>query len=282
MYSKTIKSIYGGGGALTLHDNPRKESVQNAIKLFGSELRHEFPTAVGIEVEIEQATRFGSVDEAYWRTIPDTSLRNDGVELVSAPLQQRQIFEALANLQKFYEANPRSEFSHRCSIHVHVDVQKMTYEQLLVMIGFYLTAEGIFFDSFFPDRKGNNYCFPLTSVQLTQKDIQKRALRREVWKYAAVNLYHLTDFGTLEFRQHPGTKNINDLLAWIKTIHNIVTYAQRTPLKEFLTTLNELNTTSGYTEYVRAVLPDWAHPIEPGNIYDSVTAAKYFLHQKGD
>lgn len=280
MHGKTLKALYGGGGALALYGEPKRETVAYASRLFSGS--HSFPTAVGIEVEIERATRTGIVDQALWRVIPDASLRDDGIELVSAPLQGQEILNALANLNQFYQGNPRAQFSHRCSIHVHIDVQKMTYEQLLVFMGFYLTVEDVFFAVFFPDRKGNNYCFPLVSTQLTQRNIERDQLTREVWKYAAVNLYHLRDFGTLEFRQNPGTKDVNQLLAWIKTIHNIYEYARKTPLKEFLTVLNDLNTTSGYTEYIRGVLPDWQYPIEPDNMYDAVTAAKYFLNRKGD
>src|SRR5690606_20552787 len=133
-----------------------------------------------------------------WRVIPDNSLRN-GIELVSYPLKGKSLYYALADLHRFFHKNQKANFSHRCSMHVHMNVSDVTYEQLLVMTAFYLTVEGIFFDTFFRTRKGNNYCYPLVATQLEQSDLEKGQLSRDVWKYAAVNMYHLRDYGTMEF-----------------------------------------------------------------------------------
>lgn len=278
MLSKTVTELYGGRANVAELGSGTALTKSRAGVLFPSQ--STLPSLIGIEVEIEQAGNPGAADETFWRAVPDNSLRN-GIELVSYPLNSPQVYKALAALDIFFTMNVRSVFSHRCSNHVHINVSNCTKEQLLVMVGFYLTVEGLFFDTFFPTRKGNNYCYPLVSTQLEIGDISRDNLSRDVWKYAAINLYHLRDYGTIEFRQHPGTKDVTKLLEWIKTISNIYTYGTTTRLDEFLTVLKELNTTSGYHEYVRKALPDWPYPIDADSMYDGVTAAKYFLMTKG-
>jgi hypothetical protein len=274
MYSQTVTKLYGCLPEMLKYGIPLEETRLHARKMFSRE-SPLFPTATGIEVEIEDV-RNPTVDPGLWRFTNDSSLRN-GIELISHPLENGEILSALSALDIFYKRNSGAVFSHRCSIHIHLNVSQITYEQLIVMLGFYLTVENLFFAAFFPHRKGNNYCYPLANTQMTQNDISRRRLSRETWKYAAVNCYHLMDFGTLEFRQHPGTKDVFQLLTWIKTLQNIFTYAQETKLDDFKEVLWGLNTSSGYTEYVRRALPDWTVPVEPDHMYDAVTAAKYFI-----
>ncbi len=278
MLNKTVKQLYGCNPKLYAFDDVASVTKGYAKELFGKQVGPT-PAHIGIEVEIEHAENYDMLDRALWRIESDGSLRN-GMELITCPVRDENLYYALASLDSFFNANREAEFSHRCSMHIHINAASMTYEQLVVFMGFYLTVENIFFDAFFPHRKGNNYCYPLTNVELTTDDLDKSRLSKEVWKYAALNAANLRTYGTLEFRQHCGTKSVEQLLVWIKTILNIYNYAQKTSLKEFTAALYELNTTSGYNEYVRRALPDWNVPISTDNMYDSVTAAKYFLSKQ--
>lgn len=273
MYSHTVEAVYRSRPMVLELPHVAYTSKVAAREKFP--FKYRTPTTIGIEVEIENVS--GSpIDETRWHVERDASLRN-GIELISYPLRDNEVLEALGGLSVWFDSNPLSVFSHRCSNHIHVDVTKLTYEQLLVFIGFYLTAENLFFDAFFPTRKGNNYCFPLNNTTLTQESIKRENLIVEIWKYAALNLYHLKDYGTVEFRHHPGTKDVEDLFSWIKTCLAIYDFAKRTKMPEFKEMLAGLNTSSGYSEYIRKALPDWRHPINADQMYDSVTAAKYFI-----
>src|SRR5690606_34484757 len=128
--------------------------------------------------------------------------------------------------------------------------------------------------------KGNAFCVPLTSYNIERAHLHRSNLSKDTWKYAAINLYHLRDYGTLEFRHHPGTRDVKAILGWIRTIEDIYNFAKKTKHTDMMDILMDLNTSSGYVEFVRAGLPHWEFPIEADQMYDSVTAAKFFLSSK--
>lgn len=240
------------------------------------------PTHIGIEVELERVAFPFEIDHNYWNVVADQSLRNQGFEAVSKPLHPGEVSTALTALDFWFQANPISEFSHRCSIHVHLDCTKLTVEQLYVLIGTYICVENLFFKELFPTRKGNAYCFPLNGLLLRHEDIQRKSLTKDVWKYAALNLYHLKDYGTLEFRHHPGTKDVRDIMKWIQILCDLYNYAQKTPFKLFKTLLMSLNTTSEYMDLVTSAIPSLPAKFEVQDIYHAVTTAKVLLHSIKD
>lgn len=275
MLNYSVERFYGPDGARRVPLEYETKTEHFCEQLFRD--KYSFPARVGIEVELENIQN-GTIDPNLWRLVPDNSLRNKGYEAVSYPLAGNEILLALAALHLWYEKNPKSEFSHRCSIHVHLEAVELTMEQLYVLVGTYMSVENLIFNSLFPTRKGNNYCFPLNNVLLEKQDLDRVRLNKETWKYAALNLYHLRDFGTLEFRHHPGTKSVHELLKWIQILGNLYTWAQKTSLKDFKTLLMNLNTTSEYMEYVHQALPNLSAKVCTDDMYHAVTAAKVFVN----
>ena len=189
-----------------------------------------------------------------------------------------QLREAIE--QRGLEPVPRGRrrVQHRGRRANRLEAVELTMEQLYVLVGTYMSVENLIFNSLFPTRKGNNYCFPLNNVLLEKHDLDRVRLNKETWKYAALNLYHLRDFGTLEFRHHPGTKSVHELLKWIQILGNLYTWAQKTSLKDFKTLLMNLNTTSEYMEYVHQALPNLSAKVCTDDMYHAVTAAKVFVN----
>jgi hypothetical protein len=213
-----------------------------------------------------------------WTATKDGSLKVKGIEYVSKPIKDYNIPYALADLENVWKCNKKSVFSHRCSIHVHLDAHKLSYEQLLVLVGFYLSIEHVLFANLFPNRLGNAYCFPLSDVGLTKEMIGIKYMKPETFKYAALNLFRLTDYGTLEFRHHPGTKDGHELMHWLEILFSIYKFGQNTSLKEFEEKLMNLNTTSYYHEYIKEVFPFWNADVTRREMYNAVTAAKLFIN----
>ena len=248
-------------------------------EIFSEDMEYPIPSNFGIEIEIENVPDPGP-ETMSWNMVQDASLRNNGVEYVSRPLLPHAVLPALAEMDYLLLSLPkgRGVFSHRCSIHVHIDVTRLTVEQVHVLLAGYMSIENLLFNSMFPDRKGNNYCFPLTSTNLSSDLLVRSRLTKDIWKYCAVNCSHMRGYGTIEFRHHPGTKDMRNLFNWIKIISELYTFAQRTTIKDLKVVLDDLNTSSGYVNYVNNLIPSLAVPVNVEEMYDSVTCAKVYLN----
>lgn len=243
-------------------------------------LGYKTPCDIGVEIEVENVKN--GIHTRLWKLTNDGSLRNHGVELVSTPMRDDLVQYALHEYKtQFLDMNADCEFSHRCSIHVHINVAYLTVGQLRVLIATYLCLERLYFSLVREDRIGNSFCFPLADTNCQWTDLDRNNLG-ENYKYAALNPHHLVDFGTLEFRHHGGTKDVNELRNWIETILQLYDYVTRRNPMDIETTIQKLNTISNYLEFARDVLGDHVQQFLHLDLYklmrDNVTAAKLFLN----
>ena len=237
------------------------------------------PTYVGIEVEMEKQTLPAAT--YLWKCIEDGSLKDVGKEYISLPLKDEFVIYALEEYEKgILKYNPKTEFSHRCSIHVHMDVTKLTVGQLRALMATYLATENLFFALVQDHRIGNSYCYPLMDLCPVWEQFLPEELS-ENYKYAALNPHHLRDFGTLEFRQHGGTKDKKEILNWIETILQLYRFVESKNPLEVAAQINQLNTVSNYFEFIQEVFGKKANQFAGMRLYPmlrtNVTAAKVFL-----
>ena len=191
-------------------------------------------TMFGIECETE-GRRLPQIDHQFWRTEADGSLR-DGLEYVSHPLKADDVEKALTALfQEIKNQKGIVNYSFRCSTHVHVNVQDLEQEELFTMIFLYMLYENVFMNYVHPDRVGNRFCLRFQDAGgLHQEFIRLlkntrgcglgrslRGLRQEVLKYAALNMYTLIKYGTLEFRALEGTNDVKKIHNWTLAIENL-------------------------------------------------------------
>jgi hypothetical protein len=215
--------------------------------------------AIGVEVEIENCrydfstsnkeeprlSRFRysnacSLNElsTFWHVIKDGSLR-DGAEFTfNQPLKGANITAALNDLHMFFEGyiykNKQVEPSDRTSVHVHLDFRDNSEKEVLNFIMIYLMVERVIFTYCNINRSKNNYCRPLTDsdFMLLLKDFRYYsenglfphlvdAIRNTCDKYSALNILPLSNYGSVEFRHHQGTSDINSLKNWINIIFSI-------------------------------------------------------------
>lgn len=248
-------------------------------KAFGEVEGFKTPTEVGIEIEVEKQTIPANC--LLWKAVEDGSLKDAGKEYVSVPIKDEFVIYAIEEYDRIIlKMNPKTEFSHRCSIHVHINASKLTVGQLRALIATYLSTESLFFALVGPDRVGNSYCYPLSDIAPQWTHFQPEFLS-EHYKYAALNPHHLRDFGTLEFRHHGGTKDKKELLNWIETILQLYRFVESKNPMEVEEQIKQLNTVSNYFEFIKEVFGKKSQQFAGMRLYDmlrtNVTAAKVFL-----
>jgi len=202
---------------------------------------------IGIELELEKVSAlFGnpvanSFDPYFWTLIEDGSLR-DGVEFKFArPLKGATIIKALdvfdsaMNEARKLGINP--VLSNRTSMHAHVDMRDLSTDEINQFILVYMLLESILFNYVGYYRVKNNYCRPLIGSDFS-KTINKLMLEENLDfrymlfindntdKYSALNSNSLTTFGTLEFRQHPGSFTKSEIVEWLNIILSIKSFIQ--------------------------------------------------------
>lgn len=269
-----------------LVEKPSKLPLQSLLEERGAKMLAQdarfktffskYKVPIGIEVEVEGFRAMSWPRTVYWQTDRDGSLKDQGMELISVPVAGRNIDYALLELEKaFAEQSPR--WSHRCSVHVHINVRNWKLSQLTSLIGTYAVFEHLFFSLVPSYRKATGYAYPLTDIAPEQVSIGY-----EDHKYAALNVGTcIKDYGTVEFRHMEGTADRNTLRRWIQLIvklHDFVKKADPALLKARILTLN---TNSEYELFLREVFGQTA-VIFPDTVLqrameDGVTWAKLFL-----
>lgn len=252
-------------------------------------------TYVGIEVEVENiqalpAFPHFNVFDPIWSAKGDESLRNNGVEYVSAPIKGNNIPLALKALEKYLkEHQPKHEFTDRTSVHVHVNVRKLTFEQLLTYVVTYMLVEESLFGYVAKhagiSRFNNINCVPLIEsdfyigLDRAIKAHQQKQYTSVIssfqtgWKkYSALNPLPITNFGTIEFRQMAGTCDALVLITWINLLLSIRKYAVTHTLDETFKTIKELNTNSNYHIFLGEVFGDLAIHVQSPSITHELEA----------
>jgi len=211
-------------------ESPVSRLVQGQSKFgeiqtyFGSK---NYMNPVGIEIEVENVPRavnavwdVKKVPPIYWRNDDDGSLRNNGREFISVPLHGRNIDYAITEMERIFELGPKMDFSHRTSIHVHVNVSTYTHKQMTTLVALYALFEGLFFSFVEPIREGNAYCYPITNLSPNAVAIE------ENMKYCAFNLAPIARQMTVEFRHLEGTRDFRKLRRWVQLCAKLVSFVQ--------------------------------------------------------
>lgn len=207
---------------------------------------------VGIEIEVENITT-SLHPLAYWDIKADGSLRNNGVELVSVPLQIKQVQLALEHIYSVLTANNKPDFSNRTSVHIHVNCRDLTQNQIYNFILLYALFEKHFYSLAGNKRMNSIFCVPLFRTnQLNVLDNVIYGLSPSWHKYCGINLLPLYQnsvtqgYGTIEFRHLYGTSNQREILEWINDIMCLRKYACEVSKDDLLKNIKEMNTTSSY------------------------------------
>lgn len=166
--------------------------------------------------------RYGSAVSRSWKIQNDSSTGSNGLEVVSPILRDTEELKKVVTLLKEEcEANT----SLKCGIHVHHDVSDLNVSQIKNLYKLYAKYESNAIASIIdPRRKNNRYCMPIASIV----DNVLRARTLEGFKncvssrYYTVNQKCYVKYGTIEFRGHGTSLNIDTIISWIELTHKIV------------------------------------------------------------
>jgi hypothetical protein len=159
----------------------------------------------------------------------DNSLRNNGVEVVTAPCDYDTALSLFKKIHTDYVKVGEDAYTARTSIHVHVNVLPWTLEQLDSFVLLYALLEPVFF-SRAEGRKHNIHCVPLNFTSLPVKYSAGVSHLLQMWsKYTAFNLLPIKTLGTVEFRHLHGTGDYTTYLQWLFLIKSLWTYINSRP-----------------------------------------------------
>lgn len=237
--------------------------AQNFIKIIGE--LPEAKTRLGLEVEVENVAGWWSgmiTRSKTWSWTSDGSLRNDGVEFISYPLNPVDVPVALGFLWACFKVfNERKvDFGWRSSFHVHMDMSHRTMEHVVKLLLVYLIFERSLFDYVNPKRQQSIFCIPLTKTPLGLEIgdfIHGKSSPADFlnhWdKYAALNLSPLRTLGTIEFRHLGGTASLRKITGWISLLLKLDSYVEATPLDGIVKHIADLNSSSYYYAFKEQV-----------------------------
>lgn len=242
-------------------------TIQEAFKLKslkGFESRHEkdekMPSAerlVGLELEIENFDPEAEQRFPGFHFEADGSLRNSaegiGIEAITAPVAISSAIGLLSVFYKKFEIT-ESNYTERCSTHVHVNVMDMTADQLACLCLLYQATERLLFEYAGTDRAQSIFCVPWCQSGLTYNYVQKLIAspgRVKEWqKYSALNLLPVATQGSVEFRHLGGTCDLNKIKGWLAIIGCLFERAMASNTLQLQSSICDMNTISNYREWL--------------------------------
>lgn len=189
---------------------------------------------VGIEIECEGATV--AVDEQlskYWKSVPDHSLRQGGIEYVlKHPVRIDHLKEAF---NEFSDLTRPAKFVHslRCSTHIHLNVSELNLKEVYAVLSFFWLVENTLVSANGKERTGNLFCLRIKDAEelffsvirdIKAGDYLARLIGDE-HRYSAFNLGALGKYGSLEARFLKPMPDTNEIQMWATELHNAKTSA---------------------------------------------------------
>lgn len=186
---------------------------------------------IGIEVEVE-GKYLNKKDTAYWRVHTDGSLRGESAEYVLAqPCLRDEYRQALNNLWEHMTSKENSYIkkSDRCGIHIHINVQQLTTNQVYRFILLYLLYEPLLIEFCDASRNGNLFCMKASDADRFLISVREAIQKQDIYyfdndhlRYAAINLCALLKYGSLEFRAlETPNESFEKICSWIDILLSI-------------------------------------------------------------
>ena len=211
---------------------------------------------VGLELEIENFD--GEHEFGGFTFTEDGSLRNYGIEAISKPVQVQQVEALLRAFYKHFRITQENNYSERCSLHVHMDMQSRTPEELATIFLVYQTVERLLFKFIGHQRDESIFCVPWSQSNINYNLVMNMLIAagstvRSWQKYSALNILPMASQGTIEFRHLHGTCDVLLIMTWINMLCRMVKYGMSNTLEDTKKELLEMNTISNYRGWLERV-----------------------------
>lgn len=201
-------------------------------------LRLDKPIAglLGIEIEAE-GKGMNEVDSKFWMSENDGSLRGHYPDskaefVLKKPIKLEQVVPALEELKENLP-DAKFDFSYRTSVHVHLNVQELTFPQIINVIYTYFLLEEPMMTYCGKGRKANRFCLRLSDAeglletinQMIKEGEGSHHMANDNIRYSAINLAALNKYGSIEFRGMRGNMDVDVIHTWTRAIVAIKEYA---------------------------------------------------------
>lgn len=239
----------------------------------------------GLEIELENCPNYMDMLVPGMTHKEDGSLRNYGMEFILKPMT----FSNVAHVLKtFYERNAigHRNMSERCSVHVHTNCLNLSLQQLAPILLLYQAMEPLLFAWVGGERDKNIFCVPWSETLITANTLASvKESYRDWYKYTALNLRPLHQYGTIEFRHLPGQPDYTRILLWMNLIGSMYSFCDGKTLEELEQELLSLNSNSHYRIVLERVFGPLVGELLSVSNYEQalergVLAAKYCVLNK--
>lgn len=187
---------------------------------------------IGMEIEVEGQNLPNEIPY-YWKVEKDGSLRGESAEyILKKPYSVPGVIKALDTLDKCL-AESKLEFSHRCSVHVHLNVLDMSRNELINFLYLSYLFDRTLCRIGAREITGNRFCLPIADAEGSVYMFEKlcKTLNRipipELGqaKYAAINIVPVSKYGSVEFRMMRGTADVEVLRPWVELLVRLYKYS---------------------------------------------------------
>lgn len=182
-------------------DKESRSRSDNDLPLGIYEIANCISNTIGESVEVNKWHYTNN--NSLWEVKPDSSC---GIEVCSPPLRGvsgiNEIVHVIENLSTYKNVYA----DQRCSLHVHVDIEDFTHEQVLNLFEKWVNFEIFFILMTKPNRWLNQYCIPIGFSKEFDSEIyygfDECTRKLSSYKYYAINLFHYVKNKrkTIEFR----------------------------------------------------------------------------------
>ena len=168
-----------------------------------------------------------------WKIVGDGSIgsRNgNGYEIVSPPSSNLDELKIVCEeLDKI-----GARVNHTCGLHVHHDIKELKRKQILRIYNFYNKYNNIIKHFLKNSRIENRYCKDISRIieRVNSCESKEDLLSKIAGKgmrsyynhcrYYCLNLRSYLFYGTIEFRQHHGSIDFDEISSWILFTHKII------------------------------------------------------------
>lgn len=189
---------------------------------------------IGLEIEVEGENLPHHVDG--WNAVPDGSLRGESIEYVfNAPMTLNASKLALKRLEIALAGNNAKVLdTGYAGIHVHVNVQDFTKQQLFNYCMAYYIVDNLAVHWAGPDRVGNLFCLSITDAPWPLKFLRQalenetlNVLNNDDIRYASLNLKALATYGSVEFRALRSTVDRKVIGQWVDMLLELRKWAEQ-------------------------------------------------------
>lgn len=196
----------------------------------------------GIEIEMEtnRPVDFDfDFNGGIWNPdYEENSLKGFGIEVYfKKPLNFNKIEKVIKDTKDGMDQTElKIKPSIRAGVHVHMNVQKWTLQQVFKFMACYYPLETVLNNWAGDGRQGNLFCLRSRDanyglnklIRCVEENDMKYAWGDE-FRYSALNWQSLFDLGSLEFRSLATKPDLSNIYPWVRIIESIKQYSLKNP-----------------------------------------------------